>query len=203
MALIKFFEGRQSIPEVTHVYDRDNIEYIKNGDVNLKILGYSFKNQPIRAPENNVYNAFINAVDTQAMFGIESNTYSMFQNLTGGGDRSLAVLFPTFTGFATEFNVESENVMTVYIPPILEAGCFDIILTNGAGYTRISDVYGEFICTDPENTLTYYDPDERRVLNEPETLDIPELPDIDIGINKGINKKTEKKRFAGDTKCNI
>jgi len=199
MALIKFFEGRQSIPEVTHVYDRDNIEYIRNGDINLRILGYSFKGQPIRAPENNVYSAFITSPDTQSMFGIVSNTYSTFQNLTGGGERSLAVLFPTFTGFETEFNVESENKMTVYIPPILEAGCFDIILANCAGYTRISDVYGEFICTDPNNTLTYHDPGKRRKINEPEVLE----PDIDIDLDKGINKKTEKKRFAGDTKCDI
>lgn len=199
MALIKFFEGRQSIPEVTHVYDMDNIDYIGNGDINLKILGYSFKGQPIRSPENNIYNAFISSPDTQSMFGEISFTYNTFQSLTGGGERSLATLFPPFDGFETDFTVESENIMMVYIPPILKPGCFDIILTNCAGYTRISDVYGKFICTDPNNTLTYHDPEERRKINKPEVLE----PDIDIDLDKGINKKTEKKRFAGDTKCDI
>ena len=157
-SLIKILEGRQSIPEITHIYDYDNPTYLADGNVDLKVTGYSFNNRPTREPRANneyrvnrgfnEYRVYISCTDSQTMFNIASETVDIFQNLTVGGDKSLAILFPAFSGFQTTFEVTNENIMHVHIPPVLVRGCFEIILLNRAGYTRSSQALGSYACTD-------------------------------------------------------
>ena len=198
MALIKILEGRQSIPEITHIYDYNDHVALKNGNIKLEILGYSFSGLPSKDPTNNIFNAYIRSSNSTAMFGISSLEVDMFKNITTGGSRSLAVLFPSFTAFEVTYNILSENIMTIDVPPIYEDGCFDIILLNRAGYTSSSQALGTFACTTSDLDTNYEAP--LGLLKQSGENILSEHGD-DILINLGANPTEENPRIAGDTVC--
>ena len=195
---LKILQGRQSIPEITHIFDYDNPSYLSAGDVNLEVWGYSLTGLPNRDPDNNIYQAFITCTDSQAMFNRPSSEVNLFPNLTAGGDRSLAVLFPKFTGFETTFQVLSENKMLVYIPSIVKHGCFEIILLNRAGYTRSGAAMGKYACTQSDLPDNWSSPIG---LLKQSGENILRQGDTSILINVGDNPSEEIDRYAGDTPC--
>ena len=133
------------------------------------------------------------------MFKLPSKSYDFFKNITNGGDKSLSVLFPEFTAFETTYNILSENVMEVNIPPIYMDGCFDIILLNRAGYTRSSEALGKYACT-TESAPDTYEPPVNLLKQSGENILLQK--GRDIIINRGANKTQENIRQAGDTSCN-
>jgi hypothetical protein len=196
MPLIKILEGRQSIPEITHIYNYNDPDYIKDGDVNLSITGYSFGTLPRNDVDNNIYEVYIVCNDSTSMFNKASTVVDYFSKLTVGEDRSLAALFPAFTGFPTTFTIESENTMTVYIPTVYTSGCFDIILLNRAGYTSAASTLGSYACTEPG--ITHSIP--RGLLEETGDFILEETGDH-ILEETGEDGPGENPRFAGNTSC--
>lgn len=195
---IKILEGRQSIPEITHIFDYDNPAYLSAGNVNLEVWGYSLTSLPNRDTDNNVYQVFIGCTDSPAMFNKISSEVNLFPNLTAGGDRSLSVLFPKFTGFETTFRVLTENKMMVYIPPIVNHGCFEIILLNRAGYTRSGAALGKYACTQVNLPDNWEAP---KGLLKQSGENILRQGENTILINTGANPSEEIDRLAGDTPC--
>lgn len=197
MALIKILEGRQSIPEITHIFNYNDPTYLQGGGVPLRILGYSFEGIPGQDPTNNIFNAYISCNDSTAMFNRDSEAIDKFKNITNGGDKSLSVLFPEFTGFEVTYNILSQNIVIVNIPPIYRDGCFDIILLNRAGYTRSSQALGSYACT-TDAPLNFEAP--VGILKQTGE-NILSQKGSDILINRGANKIKENSRRAGDIAC--
>jgi hypothetical protein len=200
MPLIKILEGRQSIPEMTHIFDYDNPSYLSGGDVNLEVWGYSFNNLPNRDRANNEYKVYIGCTSSTTMFSLTSKDIDLFPDLTVGGDRSLAVLFPKFKGFETTFNVITENKMTVYIPPVINPGCFEIILLNRAGYTSSAEIFGKYACTQDGLDDDYVAPIGLLRQSGANLIQEGDGEGI-ILIQTGLNPQEEVDRYAGDTPC--
>ena len=72
---------------------------------------------------------------------------------------SLSADFPGFTGQQVNFIIKNENVLDVYIPPIVASGVLDIIIMNRAGYGKLSPTYARTQWTDYnlQNKLIYVD----------------------------------------------
>tara|TARA_B100001123_G_C15268617_1_gene1009386 strand:- start:81 stop:1025 length:945 start_codon:yes stop_codon:yes gene_type:complete len=54
---------------------------------------------------------------------------------------SLSADFPGFTGLPLTYNIESENIVKVDIPSIVNQGTADIIILNTAGYGKLTPTY--------------------------------------------------------------